>query len=59
MWLLVITAVSLTNPDDKPGQVTLQFDTQAQCQAALSTMKSWTIFPVAYKIEAQCIPRPS
>ena len=56
MWILIIAAVNVANPQDVPGRVTLEFGTQQQCQAALSTMTGWVKFP-QFRIEGQCQKR--
>lgn len=53
MWILVILAVSTTNPNDIPGRVTLEFATPQACEQAKSTMTHWLKFDT-FKITAEC-----
>lgn len=40
MWILILTAMSLTYPNDKPaGIATLVFETQEQCEHVASTLE--------------------
>jgi len=40
MWIMILTAVSLSSPNDEPaGIATLEFGTQAQCEQVASTLE--------------------
>jgi hypothetical protein len=56
MWILIIAAVNVANPQDVPGRVTLEFGTQQQCQAALATMTTWIKFD-SFRIQARCVQK--
>ena len=58
MWLLMIMSISMTNPNDIPGIVTIDFKTEQECQAAITSMTSWLKFD-SFKVQAQCIRKQS
>lgn len=37
-WILILLCVNITNANDIPGRVTLEFDTKEQCESSLKTM---------------------
>jgi len=39
MWILIILAINVNNPDDVPGQVTLKFQNGQQCYEALASLQ--------------------
>jgi len=53
MWLMILTAVSLTNPQDRPGRVELIFSDQRSCEQALSTMRYELKFK-SFRVEGVC-----
>ena len=53
MWLMILIAVHMNNPNDIPGRITLQFQTQQQCEQSLQTMAYWLKFE-QFKIEGKC-----
>lgn len=53
MWLMILIAVHLNDPKDIPGRVTLQFQTQQQCEQVLSTMSYWLKFE-SFKVVGEC-----
>jgi hypothetical protein len=53
MWLMILIAVHLNDPKDIPGRITLQFQTQQQCEQILSTMTYWLKFE-SFKVEGKC-----
>ena len=53
MWILVFLAVSSSNPTDNPGRVTIEMDSQTQCEAKLATMKYWLKFD-SFKVIGKC-----
>jgi hypothetical protein len=58
MWLLIVMAVHLDNPQDIPGRVEIVMPSQEVCQQAITTIKYELKFR-SYKIEAQCIKQES
>jgi hypothetical protein len=53
MWLMMLIAVHINNPNDIPGRITLQFQTQQQCEQTLQTITYWLKFD-QFKIEGKC-----
>ena len=53
MWLLILIAVEMHNPNDIPAKITMQFDTQQQCEKSLQSMSYWMKFE-NFKIEGKC-----
>jgi len=53
MWTLIILAVSLNDPMDIPGRVTLNFDTEVACKSAQATIDYKMKFK-NYKIISVC-----
>ena len=53
MWLLVIMAVNVSNPNDVPGWAKIPFATEAECQQAQSRMTTW-VKSKSFQIEAKC-----
>ena len=53
MWLMMLIAVHINNPNDIPGRISLQFQTQQQCEQTLQTMTYWLKFD-QFKIEGKC-----
>ena len=39
MWLMILIAVHINDPQDQPGKVEMQFPDQQTCQQALNTIK--------------------
>jgi hypothetical protein len=56
MWVLMLLSISITNPNDIPGVVTLDFETQAQCEAAKTSMTYWLKFDT-FKVTAECLKK--
>jgi len=56
MWILMLLSISITNPNDVPGVVTLDFETQAQCEAAKESMTYWLKFD-SFKVTAECLKK--
>jgi len=57
-WLLILLAVHKTNPNDVPGRVTLEFESQAACERSLANMEYWLKFD-SFKVEGKCIKKSS
>jgi hypothetical protein len=53
MWILLLIAVHVNNPNDIPAKMSLEFETQESCEKALSTMTYWVKFP-AFKVTGTC-----
>lgn len=53
MWLMILIAVHINDPKDIPGRITLQFQTQQQCEQALQSMTYWLKFE-NFKVEGKC-----
>jgi hypothetical protein len=51
--MLLIVAVSISNAHDIPGRVSLQMDSQQQCEEKLATMKYWLKFD-SFKVTGKC-----
>lgn len=52
----MILSVSITNPNDIPGIVTIDYKTQQECEAAIASMTSWLKFD-SFKVTAQCLKK--
>jgi len=53
MWLMILIAVHINDPKDVPGKITLQFQTQQQCEQVLQSMTYWLKFD-SFKVVAEC-----
>jgi hypothetical protein len=53
MWLLILIAVHINDPNDIPGRIELQFDNQKTCEHVLSTLKYDLKFK-NFKVEGKC-----
>jgi hypothetical protein len=53
MWLLVLLAIKINDPQDIPGRVTLEFPTEEACKASLKTMTFWLKFD-SFKVIGHC-----
>lgn len=54
MWILLILAINVNNPNDIPGRVQITFKTQEECREAADNMSSWLKFK-DFRVTAQCI----
>jgi hypothetical protein len=52
-WLLIFLCVSINNPNDVPGKLTLEFDTKQQCEASLKTM-TYNLKFDTFKVVGNC-----
>lgn len=52
-WLLILLCVSINNPNDVPGRLTLEFDTKQQCEASLKTM-TYNLKFDTFKVVGNC-----
>lgn len=53
MWLLILLAVHANNPNDNPAKIQIQFQTQKECEVALSKMTFWVKYE-PYIIKGRC-----
>lgn len=53
MWVLIILAVHVSNPNDIPGKVTIKFETEQQCLRAKNTIEYSLKFET-FKVIAEC-----
>jgi hypothetical protein len=53
MWILLLTAIHISNVNDIPATITMEFPTEQQCLAAAETLK-YKIKINSYKIEPSC-----
>lgn len=53
MWMLIIIAMNINNPNDQPGKVMIEFPTLQECERALSSMK-WELKFKNFKVEGVC-----
>lgn len=58
MWLLILIAVSVNNPQDVRGTISIEFPSHVACESALKSMQ-YSIFTKLYKMEGQCVPKKS
>lgn len=56
MWLMILIAVHLKNPNDIPGKITLEFPDQNSCEQSLKSMSFWLKFD-SFKVEGKCIKK--
>lgn len=53
MWLMILIAVHIKNPEDIPGKITIQFQSQQQCEESLKSMTYWLKFE-QFKVIGKC-----
>jgi hypothetical protein len=53
MWILILIAVHVNNPQDVPGRIELAFKDQMSCEIALASMK-WQLKFNSFKVEGKC-----
>jgi hypothetical protein len=58
MWVLLLLAVNINNPQDVPGKVSIEFPTEQACQQAQATVTSWLKFDT-FKVTTQCVKKSS
>jgi hypothetical protein len=56
MWILMIIAVHINNPEDIPAKVSFSFETKEQCEKIVTSLDYWVKFK-DFKIEASCLKR--
>ena len=53
MWVLIILAVHINNPEDVPGRVTLKFETESACRQARESLQYKLKFDT-FKVISEC-----
>lgn len=56
MWIMLLIAVHVNNPQDQPGRVELEFPDQATCERVLATMTYQLKFS-SFQVKGRCEPR--
>lgn len=51
--VLILIAMHINNPADRPGKATLEFDSMAQCEKVLSTLEYELKFK-SFKVVGEC-----
>jgi hypothetical protein len=52
-WILILLAVNMSNANDIPGRITIEFSTEQECIRALNTMTYKLKFD-SFKVSAEC-----
>ena len=52
-WILILLAVNMSNANDIPGRITIEFLTEQECNRALNTMTYKLKFD-SFKVSAEC-----
>ena len=52
-WILLLVVVHISNSNDIPGKVFLEFPDKASCESAVSSMTYWLKFNT-FKVVASC-----
>lgn len=52
--MLILICVSINNPNDVPGIITMIHKSQEDCEKSLSTMTYWLKFN-SFKIDGKCV----
>jgi hypothetical protein len=53
MWVLVLLAIKINDPQDVPGRVTVEFPTEEACKSSARSMVYWLKFD-RFKVTAHC-----
>lgn len=56
MWIMLLIAVHVNNPQDQPGRVELEFADQATCERVLATMTYQLKFS-SFRVQGQCLKK--
>ena len=56
MWLLILMAVHVNNPQDVPGRASIEFASEAECLRAQATVQAWLKFD-SFKVVTVCQKR--
>jgi hypothetical protein len=52
-WILILLAVNMSNANDIPGRITIEFSTEQECIRALNNMTYKLKFD-SFKVSAEC-----
>ena len=58
MWILILLAVNITNPQDVPGKISVEFPTEQACEQARATVQYQLKFD-GFKVTTQCVKKSS
>ena len=58
MWMLILIAMNINNPNDQPGRIELEFKDRIGCEYALASMKFELKFK-NFKVEGVCTKKQS
>jgi len=53
MWILLMVAVHINNPNDIPAKIEIKFNSKEECQKALDNMSYWLKFDM-FTIKGSC-----
>lgn len=56
VWILILTAVHVNNPNDRPGRIEVVMQNREQCELARQNYTYELKFK-SFTVEAVCIPR--
>lgn len=56
MWVMLLIAMHVNNPQDQPGRVELEFADQATCERVLATMTYQLKFS-SFRVQGQCLKK--
>jgi hypothetical protein len=56
MWILILIAVHINNPNDQPGRIELVFPNRTSCEQSLQSMTYWLKFN-QFKINGRCVKK--
>ena len=53
MWILLLIAIHINNPNDIPAKVQIPFESSAACESAKANMTYWIKFD-NFKVVGEC-----
>lgn len=53
MWILILVAVHIFDPSDRPGKIEIMFPDQQSCEQAVKSIK-WDLKFKNFKVTAEC-----
>lgn len=53
MWVLILLAININNPNDIPGRISIKFDTEHSCLKAKDSVEYKLKFD-NFKVTAEC-----
>jgi hypothetical protein len=56
VWILILIAVHINDPNDQPGRIEMLFPDQMSCEDSLQSMTYWLKFS-QFKIDGRCIKK--